>query len=83
MLTLRFLFKSVVIDCPSDRSLDITFPLATWYRRICARSPVGSASKASTVPGGSASKAALVGANTVKGPVPERSSSSPAAITAA
>ena len=38
---------------------------------------------ASTVPAGNAAKAASVGANTVNGPVPDRSSAKPAAITAA
>src|SRR5258706_6758459 len=37
----------------------------------------------STVPAGSLSKAALVGANTVNGPVPFRVSTNPAAFTAA
>ena len=48
-----------------------------------ARSPVGSNKSASTVPAGSMSKAASVGAKTVNGPAPERSSSNSAAITAA
>jgi hypothetical protein len=37
----------------------------------------------STVPAGSLAKAASVGANTVSGPLPERVSTSPHAVTAA
>ena len=37
----------------------------------------------STVPAGSLAKAASVGAKTVKGPLPERVSASPQAVTAA
>jgi hypothetical protein len=40
-------------------------------------------SRASTVPGGSAAKALLTGANTVNGPGPLRVSTRPAALTAA
>jgi hypothetical protein len=50
---------------------------------MSARAPVGSASKLATVPSGNSANAASVGANTVKGPSPERSSASSAAITAA
>ena len=39
--------------------------------------------RVSTVPAGSLPKAALVGANTVNGPLPSRVSTSPAAFTAA
>ena len=42
-----------------------------------------SANNASIVPAGSAAKAASVGANTVKGPVPDNVPARPAAITAA
>ena len=37
----------------------------------------------STVPAGSLAKAASVGANTVRGPLPERVSTRPQAVTAA
>ena len=42
----------------------------------------GSASSASSVPSGSASKAAFVGANTVNGPTPRSVSSKPVAMRA-
>ena len=45
--------------------------------------PCGSWSKASTVPTGSAAKAASVGANTVNGPSPDKVPSRLAAKTAA
>ena len=73
----------VLAFIPFERSVDITLPPTAWYRRICVRSPEGSWRRVSTVPVGSAAKAASVGANTVKGPSPESASASPAAITAA
>ena len=48
-----------------------------------ANSPVGSSKSASTTPAGNAANASSVGANTVNGPAPERSSANSAAITAA
>ena len=80
-LTLTSLPLSVGTD-PSVRSVDKTDPETTWYSKISASSPVGSSKSSSTnVP--SAANAASVGANTVNGPAPERSSSNSAAITAA
>src|SRR6478735_2184077 len=59
----------------------VTAPETTWYRRIFLRA-AGSLSRPSRVPAGSAAKAASVGANTVKGPLPCSVSTSPAAVAA-
>ncbi len=76
------LFPFKVGTSPAVRSVDNTVPETTWYSKICASSPVGSSSNSVTTDP-NAAKAASVGANTVKGPAPERSSSNSAAITAA
>src|SRR5215217_698218 len=56
----------------------------TWQARMVASMSLFSGlSRVSTVPAGSASKAALTGARTVKGPAPDRVSTRPAALTAA
>src|SRR3954470_22957632 len=60
----------------------VTEPETTWYRRIFL-SAAGSLSRPSSVPAGSAAKAASVGAKTVNGPVPWGVSTRPAALTAA
>src|SRR5664279_1818749 len=59
----------------------VTEPETTWYRRIFLRA-AGSLRRPSSVPAGSAAKAASVGANTVKGPLPWSVSTRPAALTA-
>ena len=73
----------VVADMPSTKSVLMTFPLTTWYNKMEAKS--GFASKSSAVISKAVNKvvnAASVGANTVKGPAPLKSSSNSAAITA-
>ena len=71
-----------VVTSPAVRSVDNTLAPTTWYNKISASAPVGSSSNSSTT-APKAAKAASVGAKTVKGPAPERSSASSAAITAA
>ena len=83
MLTVTSGPKRVEIICPSERSVDKAAAPTTWYRRMLANSPVGSSKSASTTPAGNAANASSVGANTVNGPAPERSSANSAAITAA
>ncbi len=75
--------SSISTIWPSERSPAITLPLATWYWRMEVRFPEGSASSASIVSWPSAANASSVGANTVKGPVPDKAVSNPAANTAA
>ncbi len=82
MVTVTSCPNNVSSICPSERSVDIAAPDTTWYNNTSASAPVGSASKASSTPIGKLLKAASVGANTVKGPAAERSSSNSAAITA-
>jgi hypothetical protein len=54
---------------PSRKLSTRSAEVVTWYWRILRRaSPFSGSSSFSTVPGGSLSKAALVGANTVSGP---------------
>ena len=72
---------NVIAIIPSDRSVESTEPDTTWWVRIAVNRSM-SASTASRVPSGNASKAASVGANTVNGPSAERASTKPAAITA-
>src|SRR4249919_3649831 len=60
---------------------DVTEPETTWYSRIFL-SAAGSLRRPSSVPAGSAAKAASVGAKTVKGPLPWSVSTRPAALTA-
>ena len=71
-----------VVTVPAVKSVDNTFAPTTWYNKISASAPVGSSSNSSTTEP-NAAKAASVGANTVNGPAPDKSSSSSAAITAA
>ena len=81
----------VSITCLPPSSLIIFWTSAamalaptTWQVRILVSMSLFSGfSSVSTVPAGRASKAALVGANTVKGPSPCRVSTRPAACTAA
>src|SRR4051794_38110234 len=61
---------------------EVTEPETTWYRRIFL-SAAGSLRRPSSVPAGSAAKAASVGAKTVKGPSPWSVPTSPAAVAAA
>src|SRR6478752_2261364 len=61
---------------------DVTEPETTWYSRIFL-SAAGSLRRPSSVPAGSAAKAASVGAKTVNGPLPWSVSTRPAALTAA
>ena len=71
-----------VVTSPAVRSVDNTFAPTTWYNKMSASAPVGSSSNSSTT-APKAAKAASVGANTVNGPAPDKSSSNSAAITAA
>ena len=65
-------------------SLAMTLPGTTWYvKTLTSWSLFSGFNSFSTVPAGSFSNAALVGANTVNGPLPERVSARPAALTAA
>jgi len=67
---------------PLVRSPLSTLPETTWYVKILVRAGMSSR-RPSTVPSGRSAKASSVGANTVKGPSPERVSTKSAAITAA
>jgi len=72
-----------VLTGPDCTSLAITVPGTTWYFRMAASFCWFSGfSSESSVPAGSLANASLVGAKTVKGPVPDRVSASPAAFTA-
>ena len=65
-------------------SADVALAAATWQARIVASCALFSGfSRVSTVPAGSFSNAALVGAKTVNGPAPSSVSTRPAACTAA
>ena len=56
-------------DCPSLRLAAVSEDVVTWYFRISRSwSAFSGSSRLSSVPGGSASKPALVGAKTVRGP---------------
>src|SRR6201994_4706299 len=69
---------------PSVRSDASSLPGTTWYVRILVRVALFSGlTRLSTVPAGSLPKAALVGANTVNGPLPSSVVTRPAAFTAA
>src|SRR6478736_7263670 len=73
--------SSLIIFLIAD---DIAFADTTWQVRILVSCALFSGfSSVSTVPAGSFLKAALVGANTVKGPSPDSVSTRPAAFTAA
>jgi len=61
---------------PSLKSEDNTVPSTTWYKRTSVKRS-GSEEIASSIAGSRAAKASLEGAKTVKGPSPERTSSSP------
>ena len=74
--------RRVVKDERRKKSEEEYFPATTWYFRMSARTPVGSANNAERVPDGRALNAVLVGAKRVKGPSPLSASASPAATTA-
>src|SRR3954452_9431757 len=82
-------FTEMPIGDPSTEAADVspttlsavTEPGTTWNSRIFLRA-AGSLRRPSSVPAGSAAKAASVGANTVKGPLPSSVSARPAALTA-
>ncbi len=74
--------SNVVIDTPSDKSVDNAWPSTTWYNRISANCPVVSAINCSKVPSGSAANASSDGAKTEKEPAALKSSANPASITA-
>src|SRR5262249_11364403 len=73
--------SSLIIFLMAD---DSAFADTTWQVRILVSCALFSGfSRVSTVPAGSLLNAALVGANTVKGPSPDNVSTRPAAFTAA
>merc|ERR550532_3129871 len=69
LMTCTGLPSTVVTDWKNLRSLDKTCAGSTWYVRMSTSVALFSGFKrSSNVPAGSAPKASLVGANTVKGP---------------
>ena len=82
MVTVRSVPCKVDTIMPFSKSVDIASPPCTWYLRILANSPIGSANNSSNSPSGRASNAASVGANTVNGPSADNASTNPASITA-
>ena len=81
MVTVTYSPSSVLIFSPSLKSVLKTFPDATWYSSTSVRA-VLLLSKYFSSAAGSAAKASLVGANTVKGPLPAKVSTRPAACKA-
>merc|ERR1719424_304789 len=74
---------TVAGDCVALRSAAMIFPLMTWYFKMSARSLRANSAALSIFKATSAAaKAVSVGANKVKGPVPLKVSTRPAAMTA-
>ncbi len=66
---------------PVERSVDANSTLRTWFNKICVNASLSTSSRG--VPFKNVSKAALVGANTVKLPVPANVASRPVCCKAA
>mmetsp|Transcript_19540 Transcript_19540/g.36614 ORF Transcript_19540/g.36614 Transcript_19540/m.36614 type:complete len:234 (+) Transcript_19540:246-947(+) len=66
-----------VVTSPLDKSVDKTLPSTTWYFSTSAK-----ANPSNSFPANASSNASSVGAKTVKGPLPMRTSSSPVSSSA-
>merc|ERR1712048_667920 len=83
-VTVTALPSTVFTVCVGARSVESTLAGRTWYVKMSTNWPLFSGFKrVSRVPAGSAAKASLVGANTVKGPGELRVSTRSPATTAA
>ena len=84
VLTVTVLPSTVLSICMSMRSLACTAPLATWYvSRSTSCALFSGLSRLARTPLGRAANASLLGAKTVNGPLPERVSTRPPALSAA